>query len=141
MPAPRTHFDESRWPVVIVTPPPTPLDEAGLEAHCKQAFGYFERGQSFAWVFDVRKAAQLTASQRRIIAEATDASRMRHPDLSCAAAVILSSAVQRGVVKAINWMTRQPVPTEVFATVEQGVAWASAYLATASAMPTRRAAP
>src|SRR5262249_47935050 len=122
-------------------PPRVSLDEVGLDLHCRQAFGYFERGQSFAWVFDVREAAQLTASQRRAIAEKTDACRARYPDVTCAAAVILSSAVQRGVVKASNWMTRQPVPTEVFATVEQGVAWASAYLASNSGTPMRRAAP
>jgi hypothetical protein len=137
----RSSVDDSQWPIVVVTLPRTPLDDEGFEDHCKQTFRYFERGQSFAWVIDVRNAAQLSASQRRIIAEKTDECRARHPKVACASAVIVSSAIQRGVTKAILWLLKQPIPTEVFSTPEQGVRWARSYLASIRSTATHQASP
>ncbi|MGC4087578.1 MAG: hypothetical protein QM756_06735 [Polyangiaceae bacterium] len=122
-------FDERRFPIVIVKLPQRPLVGEAFEEHCRKAFSYFERGQSFAWVFDSRDSASLPADQRRIIAELTDASMAKHPSVRCFVAVVVASAVQRGVVKAITWLTRQPVPTAVVASVGEGVAWAERMLA------------
>ena len=136
----RSKFDDSRWPVVVVTPPVEPLDEPAFDEHCRNTFSYYERGQSFGWVFDARNAAQLTAAQRRSIAEQIDGYTAKYPNLKCFVAVAVSSAVQRGIVRAIIWMTRQPVPTLVCASVEDGVAWVGKSLATGVGGE-RRAAP
>ncbi len=124
----RTAFDDSRWPIVVATLPPTPLDRPGFEEHCAKLFSYFEREQSFAWIFDARNAAPLSATQRRIIAEMTDHYTARYPQVKCVVAVVLSSAVQRGIVKAINWLMQRPVPTEIFGTLEEAIAWSKGAL-------------
>jgi len=87
------------------------------------------------------EAPHLSAAQRRVIAEKTDSYSAQYPKVRCMVAVVLSSPVQRGIVKAIMWLTRQPLPTEVFASVEDGVAWAAKALAAqAAAAATSRAA-
>jgi hypothetical protein len=126
----RSKFDDSRWPVVVITLPPEPLDGPAFDEHCGNMFSCYERGQSFGWVIDARKGAQLTAAQRRTIAEKNDAHTAKHPHVKCFVAVVVSSAVQRGIVRAITWMTRQPVPTLVCASVEEGMAWVRKSLAT-----------
>lgn len=128
----RSKCDDSRWPVVLVTLPPGPLDALAFDDHCTKIFRYYERGQSFGWVFDVRAAEPLTAAQRRAIAEKLDEHTTKHPNLKCFVAVVLSSSVQRGITRAITWLTQQPVPTLVCASVEEGVAWVAKSLATGS---------
>jgi hypothetical protein len=105
------------------------MDEKTFDEHCKKSFGYFDRGQSFALVFDVRDSPPLPADQRRIIADHVDRRTAQHPHVRMVTAIVVSSAIQRGVVKAIVWLTRQPVPTEVVATVGEAVAWCQKALA------------
>ncbi len=134
----RSQFDESRWPIVIVKTPTQLMDAAAFDDHCKKSFGYYDRGQSFALVFDVRESPALPAEQRRAIAEITDRRSAAHPNVHMVTAIVVASAVQRGVVKAITWLTRQPVPIEIVGTVDQAIAWCERALA---APPRKRAAP
>jgi hypothetical protein len=127
-----SEFDESRWPIVVVKTPPQVMDAKVFDDHCKRSFGYFERGQSFALIFDVRESPPLPAAQRRIIADLVDRRTIQHPNVQMVTAIVVASSVQRGVVKAIMWLTRQPVPTEVVATVGEGIAWCQKALADAS---------
>jgi len=136
----RSTCDDTRWPVVVITIPKEPFDQAGFDDHCKKIFRYYERGQSFGWVFDVRNSAVLTAGQRRTIAEQTDALSTRYPQIRCFAAVVVSSAVQRGIVRAITWLTRQPLPTQIFSSVDEAVAWVRKSVAS-GAEHEHRAAP
>ena len=121
--ASKARFDESRWPVVVVTLPVEPLEGEALTKYLAEAKRYYTRGQSFGFVFDIRNAPPMTASQRRIIAEEIDRAAHEFPTIRAVQGVVIASAVQRGIVKAINWLARQPAPTEVFATVEEAVAW------------------
>lgn len=122
--ASKARFDESRWPVVVVTLPVEPFDGPSLTKYLADAKRYYTRGQHFGFVFDIRNAPPMSASQRRVIADEIDHSAHEFPTIRTVQAVVIASAVQRGIVKAINWLARQPVPTEVFATVEEAVAWA-----------------
>jgi hypothetical protein len=133
----KTLYDESRWPVVVVKTPPQIMDDRAFEEQCKQSFSYFDRGQSFGLVFDVRESPTLSAERRRFIAELTDRRMAQHPDVRLVTAVVVSNAIQRGVVKAIAWLTRQPVPIEVVTTVGEGIAWCQKTLA---AGPSRKRA-
>ena len=126
--------------MVVVRVPVEPLEGPAFDEHCKQLFDYFARGRSFGWVIDVRHATPLTAEQRRTIAEKSDEYAAKYPEVKCFVAVVLSSAIMRGITRTITWLTRQPMPTLVCATVEEGVAWVSKSLA-AGADGERRAAP
>lgn len=134
-----SEFDESRWPIVIVTTPRQIMNTETFDEHCRKTFAYYDRGQDFALVFDVRNSPPLPAAQRRIVAEHLDRRHAQHPNVRLVTAIVVSSAVQRGVVKAILWLTRQPVPTEVVATIGEAVTWCQKALA--AGPPAKRAAP
>ena len=117
-------FDESRWPIVVITPPSEPLSGPAFAKYLADTSRYYMRGQSFGFVFDIRAAPPLTAAQRRMIADEIDRSAREFPAIRVVQGIVIASAVQRGIVKAITWLARQAVPTGVFATVEEAVVWA-----------------
>jgi hypothetical protein len=127
--ASKATFDEARWPVVVVTLPEAPLQGQSFEDYLVAVSAYYERGRSFGFVFDVRRAPPLTAAQRNTIAEYIERSRKRHPELRVVMSVVIASAIQRGLVRAITWLTPQPVPTEISSTVDEGVRWVMRELA------------
>lgn len=128
-------FDERRWPAVVVTLPPVPFTPQAFDAHCQQISSYFEREQPFGLVIDATRATALSAEQRRVIAEISDALGTKYPKAKHVVAVVVTSAMHRGIVKTILWLARQPVPTAVFASVEEGLAWVSKVLATDAVSP------
>jgi hypothetical protein len=131
--ASKARFDESRWPVVVVTMPVEPLEGAAFTKYLADAQRYYTRGQHFGFVFDIRNAPLMSASQRRMIADEIDRAAREFPTIRAVQGVVIASAMQRGIVKAINWLARQPAPTEVFATVEEAVAWVQKELRAAPA--------
>ena len=58
------------------------------------------------------------------IADEIDRAAREYPTTRVVQGIVIASAVQRGIVKAINWLARHQVQNEVFATVEEAVAWA-----------------
>jgi len=122
-------YDERRWPIVVVRPPEVPFDETAFAEHCQQIVAYFERGQDFAFVVDVRHAAPVEATYRRALAGQLDRCMLDHPNIRHYTALIIASAVQRGIVKAIGWLSGQPSQTRVFAALDDGIAWCKTLLA------------
>jgi hypothetical protein len=121
-------YDDSSWPIVVVTTPKYVMlpDEHAL--YLDRLSGYHRRGQLFGFVFDVRQSPAPTAEQRRQLAERIDrdAAQFGH---RAPVALVVSSSVQSGVVKVIQWMLREPHPVEVFTSVEAAKAWLSASFA------------
>lgn len=124
-----SRFDDTRWPVVVVTLPRVPLTPRAFDAHCQQISSYFERGQPFGLVVDAGNAPPLSPDQRRRVAELSDRFSAKYPRVKHVIAVVVASAVHRGIVKTITWLTQQPVPTAVVASVREGQAWVSKRLA------------
>jgi hypothetical protein len=122
-------YDESRWPFVVVTKGPAVQSEAEFEQHLSKLRSYFQRGQRFGLVMDVRRAPILSAAQRRVLAERIDADITEFGPLLCGIALVLSSALSRGMLKAILWLrqTREPRMTP-FADVEPALVWLRAIL-------------
>src|SRR5689334_13107780 len=139
VPANEPKFDESRWPVVVVTPPAHPLEGAAFEKYLVDVSRYYKRGQAFGLVFDIRRAPPLNAAQRRRISEEIDRSATEYPAIRVVQGIVLASAVQRGIVSAITWLTKQPVTTAVFADVDEAVIWAQRELRSKPS-PNRRTA-
>lgn len=138
-PATAVNFDETRWPIVVVTLPTRALEGVDFDRYVADLSRYHDRGQAFGCVFDIRNAPTFTAAQRRVIADAMTRQSAKHAKIKFVIAVVIASAIQRGVVKAITWLTPQPAPTGVFGTVEEAVAWAQRSLV--SAEPDRTVVP
>jgi hypothetical protein len=133
------HFDESRWPIIVITLPAVALDGDAFEKYLADVSQYYGRGQSFGLVFDIRQAPPLSAPQRRRISEEIDRSAREHAAIRVVQGIVIVSAVQRGIVKAINWLTRQPVETSVFGSVDEAVSWAENALQSRTTVGKQRA--
>jgi hypothetical protein len=120
-------YDDSQWPLVRIRLPAA-LPAAELVASLDYIDALFLRGGRFAVLFDVRDAPPLTAPQRKLVAERSNAMYARHPTRMAGMALILSSAIQRGVVTAIQWLAKGGFPTRAFARVAEGEAWLRAQL-------------
>jgi hypothetical protein len=122
-----TLYDDSQWPLVRIRLPAA-LDTAELVVSLDYIDALFLRGERFAVLIDVRDAPPLTAPQRKLVAERSDAMYARYPTRLAGMALILSSAIQRGVVTAIQWLVKGGFPTRVFARLVDAEIWLRAQL-------------
>ena len=80
---------------------------------------------------DTRNAAPLDANQRRMIADEIEANQKRYPNGLLACAVVMTSAVQRGVMRAILWLTSPRFEMEPFSDVTEATTWLRSKIARA----------
>ena len=115
-------FDESRWPLVILTFDGVPTD-AEFEAYLAQTLLLYARKQRHAYVVDTRKGGLLPRGQRQRQGEWLK----EHKDLlalySAGTAIVMTSSVLRFVLATIYLIQPPFVPTEIFATIEQATSW------------------
>ena len=116
-------LDESRWPVVVVTMPREPMQDEEFTDHLNSFAKFWQRGQRFGLVVDVRAAPPLVAHHRRLVAEYLDRDVEQHPDLLQGVAIVLSGSLQRGIVSVLSWLTRKPFNIQTFASVDLAYAW------------------
>src|SRR3954471_4572138 len=94
------HYDEGRWPVLLVTMPVNELRELELVRHIDRLSAYLKRGVPCAHVIDVRRTASLGADSRRLIAERLDQDEELYPGLLRGVGIVLSTPLHRGIFKA-----------------------------------------
>lgn len=104
--------------------PPAALSDAELLALTTDVTRLVQRGEPFALVIDVRGSPPVTANQRRIIAEAMDRNAEAYPQSNPFTAVVLENSLQRGILKALQWLTRTQQKLEPFSSREEAVGWA-----------------
>ena len=131
-------YDISSWPVLLVTISGTPMTAVEFQDHLDKIGAYLERGR-LGLVIDVRAAGSLSASERRTIATWLDEAVARHPDRLACLGVVLGSPVQRGIFKAICWLTRAPFERAAFSELEPAKKWA--YASARVSVTQRLAAP
>lgn len=118
-------YDISGWPVLLVTMSASPMNAGEFDRFLEKIGSYFERGR-LGLVVDVRSHGGLTASQRRTIANWLDEVAERHPGRLACLGVVLSSAAQRGIFKAISWLIKAPFERAAFSELEPAKKWAYA---------------
>jgi hypothetical protein len=118
-------YDISGWPVLLVTISASPMNAVEFDRSLDKIATYFERGR-LGLVVDARSSGGLTASQRRIIANWLDDMAARHPGRLACLGVVLTSAAQRGIFKAISWLIKAPFERAAFSELEPAKKWAFA---------------
>jgi hypothetical protein len=115
-------IDESQWPVLIVTPPPTVTDGQMREYLERHRLVESERAEDYVLVLDLRFTGRLTPGQREMLTDGmkTDASETWCRGL----AMIFESRMLRGVLSMIFWVRKPPYPSKVFATPAEAFPWA-----------------
>lgn len=122
-----TEFDDSEFPLVRLRAFGASSDEdirerlAFLE---RQA----ERSEPFALVFDTSASRPLTAKQRKMWTDwlSANTERARRQILGCA--IVVTSAINRGVFTGVFWLWNPPMPYTFTATPEEADQWARARL-------------
>lgn len=123
-PAVAKRFDESEWPFVVFTSSPCELTDQEFLEELDWISAFYRRGQRFGIVIDTRAAPQPSVARRRQIAARMDEDIKRYPGLHIGTAVVASSALTRGALKALIWLRQsQEPPFEAFADVESGLQW------------------
>ncbi|HEY5962356.1 MAG TPA: STAS/SEC14 domain-containing protein [Polyangiaceae bacterium] len=115
-------FDDSAWPIVRVTTPSYILNDEDYLRYLDQLTAFHERGERFGFLFDVRKSPAMPADQRRLTAERIDRDAA-HYQRRCPCALVVASAIQRGVIRVVMWLLRDPHPVAVFSSIEQAEEW------------------
>ncbi len=102
----RIDVDTSLWPVVICTPRGD-LDET----HYQKMFDDFDRlwrkGEKFFTITDTRFNDTATAKQRQLIGEWVKKSGPNIKRFSLGSVLIVESALVRGALTAISWVSQQ----------------------------------
>jgi hypothetical protein len=114
--------DESRWPMVVIRWPATVTD-ADVEDFLARSMAQLERRQRYASLHDGVRASGLDSKQRARMSEHTNTHRDALGQWMVAAAIVSPSAVVRGIVTAINWLSPPPFPQRQFAMRSQAEAW------------------
>jgi hypothetical protein len=118
----RVVFDESEWPLLKFAMP-AEMSSADRDAYHEGLRGYWSRGTPFCVLADMRGLASHSAYERRRTGAIL---REEMPDIRkslVAVAVILDSAVHRGMLSALLWIVGVPMPIDSFSSVESGRAW------------------
>jgi hypothetical protein len=118
----KARYDLSEWPVAIVTILKEEMDTAEFRAHLDKMTSFYERGR-LGLVIDVRGENDLKASHRRMVAEWMDEIAAKYPERVACIAIVLSSQLQRGILKAVSWLQRMPVELEAFTDFEAAKKW------------------
>jgi hypothetical protein len=121
-------YDDSDWPLFRVFLPAVDLSDEVFLAFVDRLDRLPLRGNKFAVLLDVRSAPPLSAKRRQLLSERGNASYERYPGAMVGMAVVMSSAIQRGIFTAIHWMMRQPRQVRAFASIGEAEAWLDARL-------------
>jgi hypothetical protein len=113
------------------------MSNSELARYLERQNEFASRGDPFVLVVDVRCAPHLVPDQRRMVAEALDGLAEKFPNMLRGNAVVLSNAVQRGIVKVLSWLTKRPFPMESFSDVEAAVAWGTRLVSQPNPPPRR----
>ncbi len=117
-------YDDSKWPILLVTMPELDMSGAPMLAHLDRMSSYAQRGMPYVAVVDVRLSPSLSAQSRRLVAERMDQDDEEHPGVLLGMGIVLATSIHRGIFKAMTWLSRSPRPFEAFTTIADAQAWA-----------------
>jgi hypothetical protein len=120
---PGVTWNESAWPVVQIT-----FTDATGDDHFMWVLAQFEalyaRRDRYLFLIDARKATKIPSAHARHAIGKWQNDHLEDSKRWCAGGVILvSSAIVRGAVTAMNWVHQPPVKQHFPATRTEGVAW------------------
>jgi hypothetical protein len=123
----KTRVDESRWPLVVLTAVGEQT-ERDFEAYLADCDALLRRRQPYGTILDARRAAPIGATLRKRKVEWLLRNDALLRAYRVASGIVMSTALQRGVFRAIIWMRPLPFPYCVDTTLEGALGFVSARL-------------
>lgn len=121
-------YDDSEWPIFVARMPPNRLSEVEFNSHLNLLREPFRRRQPFAVLIVMGDHPPLSPTQRKAAAEAMKSDSKGHPGLLRAKAIVIGSAIERGVVTAVGWMAKPPYPFAAFESESAAKTWLRSHL-------------
>lgn len=116
-------IDTSRWPLCRVSLPSVVMTPAELSGCLDTLQSFFARATPLTILIDARGASPPSARERQAIASRYRQWQHDYPGQLVGLAVVLTSAIERGVFTAITWAVGQGFPARAFGAPEDAEAW------------------
>ncbi len=114
----RIDVDISAWPVVLITPRGEASDAQYMEMF-RTIEDLWRRKEKFLAITDTRFTSVGSARQRQLIGDWMKKHESLTNQYSLGSIIILSSAIVRGALTAINWIAQPRTPSIYVATPEE----------------------
>lgn len=119
----KVEIDRSRFPIVLLKYGAEGFSDAEFRDHLDDIVGITKEGHPIAFISDIQQSPPPPATQRRMMADML----REHADSFSSAcrgwAQVTSSSLTRGILTAVSWLQKSPMPTRVFSAVEEAQAW------------------
>ena len=123
------HTDLSNWPVIVMQPPSHAMADADFQAYLDWMEKHITtRRVPYAVVNDARGAPPPSASQRKMVAAQMERLAPFTSEYCKGASFVFESAMMRGIMTAIFWITKPSYPVNVFGNVGSAVEWCNGQL-------------
>lgn len=122
-------IDSSKAPLYILYPPSVIANADLIDYLRLQEEFIVNRPHHYVWVCDVGHLFSFDAHQRALVAACDNTLKPYERIYNLGQAWVLESAMARGVLAALYWMSPPVYPTTVVATRAAGIAWAERKLA------------
>lgn len=115
-------LDQSQWPLVYVAYPEVASDEF-IDTLSGEMVELVKQSRRFVMIVDALKAAPITARQRSKIVDTVDDHQVLFAKFCAGQAVLVHSALARGVITAMNWIKQPPMPMKTFDNRAEAEKW------------------
>lgn len=116
-------YDDKDWPLFRVVVPRTDMSDDEFAQFLATLDALPQRATKYAILIDVRGAPPLSAKRRQLLGEHGNAAYARYPAAITGVAIVLNTALQRGIFTAIHWMMRQPHHVRAFTSPAEAEVW------------------
>ena len=121
-------LDTSNWPIMILTPTDNVTDQS-VEDFMTTFFEVVRaKKERYALIVDLRQKTNLSYKQRRLMTAQLNENKEFAEQYNAGTALIVNSAVVRGIMMSVFWLFNPKHPTDVFKTMEDAFTWANARL-------------
>ena len=117
-------YDDSRAPVVVLTMP-SKFDDAALTAALTAATRWLleEVDAPFGFIADLQRPLAISPRQRKLVASAEAAYAHVDARFNAGQAFVVGSAISRGIVTALTWLSPPVYPYVVVSSIAEAFAW------------------
>jgi hypothetical protein len=121
-------FDTSSWPIMVLTPTDNVTDQS-IEDFMTTFFEVVRtKKERYALIVDLRQKTNLSHKQRKYMTGELNRNKDFAEKYNAGTALIVNSAVVRGIMMSVFWLFSPKHPTDVFKTMEDAFVWANTRL-------------